>query len=61
MSGFVTAILLSAGKSTRMGYPKALLDWQGIPLIRYQVENLINFPGISGEKFSRFPGFLINF
>ncbi|MQG18758.1 MAG: nucleotidyltransferase family protein [SAR202 cluster bacterium] len=41
MSGFVTAILLSAGKSTRMGYPKALLDWQGIPLIRYQVENLI--------------------
>ena len=33
---------MSAGKSTRMGSPKALLDWQGIPLIQYQIQNLID-------------------
>jgi len=42
MANFVSAILLSAGKSTRMGSPKALLDWQGIPLIQYQIQNLID-------------------
>lgn len=34
------AILLAAGASTRMGRPKALLDWHGVPLIRWQAEQL---------------------
>ena len=25
-----------------MGHPKALLDWQGVPLVQYQVRSLIN-------------------
>ncbi len=36
----ISSILLAAGLSTRMGQPKALLDWGGQPLIRYQVEQL---------------------
>ena len=42
MATSVSAILLSAGKSTRMGSTKALLDWHGIPLVKYQVQNLID-------------------
>ena len=42
MATSVSAILLSAGKSTRMGSTKALLDWHGIPLVKYQVKNLID-------------------
>ena len=34
------AILLAAGASARMGRPKALLDWRGAPLIRWQAEQL---------------------
>ena len=34
------AILLAAGASTRMGRPKALLDWRGLPLARWQAEQL---------------------
>ncbi len=37
----ISAVLLSAGESTRMGHPKALLDWQGVPLVQYQVRSLI--------------------
>ncbi|NJM09089.1 NTP transferase domain-containing protein, partial [Candidatus Gracilibacteria bacterium] len=29
----ISAILLAAGSSTRMGQPKQLLDWGGQPLI----------------------------
>jgi CTP:molybdopterin cytidylyltransferase MocA len=36
----ISSILLSAGMSTRMGEPKALLEWQGQPLVAYQVEQL---------------------
>lgn len=36
----ISAIVLAAGSSTRMGMPKALLDWGGQPLVRYQVEQL---------------------
>lgn len=36
----VAAILLAAGESTRMAETKALLPWQGVPLVRYQVEQL---------------------
>ena len=31
------AILLAAGASSRMGQPKALLDWRGQPLVAAQV------------------------
>ena len=34
------AILLAAGESARMGRPKALLPWCGVPLIEYQVRQL---------------------
>src|SRR6476646_9390376 len=37
---FVSAILLAAGESTRMGQQKALLVWEGVPLIHYQLEQL---------------------
>jgi len=36
----VSAILLAAGESTRMGQPKALLDWHGRPLVAYQAREL---------------------
>ncbi|SHF92674.1 nucleotidyltransferase family protein [Ornithinibacillus halophilus] len=35
------AILLAAGKSSRMGKLKGLLPWQGKSLIQYQVEQLL--------------------
>lgn len=31
----ISGILLAAGRSQRMGQPKLLLPWQGIPLIRH--------------------------
>ena len=36
-----TALLLSAGASTRMGTAKALLDWDGRPLLQHQIDALI--------------------
>jgi molybdenum cofactor cytidylyltransferase len=39
-----TAILLAAGESTRMGRLKALLDWEGEPLLIYQVRQLLAAP-----------------
>ena len=36
----VAAVLLAAGESTRMGEPKALLPWQGLPLVAYHVSTL---------------------
>ena len=39
MSG-ISAIVLAAGESTRMGRLKALIPWQGKTLIEYQVESL---------------------
>ena len=38
---FVSAILLSAGESTRMGRLKALLPWRGATLIQSQVASLL--------------------
>ncbi len=40
MSG-VSAVLLAAGESTRMGTLKALLPWQGSTLVEYQVDSLL--------------------
>jgi molybdenum cofactor cytidylyltransferase len=39
--GDVVAILTAAGRSSRMGRPKALLEWHGLPLITYQVRTLM--------------------
>ncbi len=36
----ITAILLAAGESSRMGQPKPLLPWGDLPLIQYQVASL---------------------
>ena len=36
----LAALLLSAGHSSRMGQPKALLEWQQRPLINHQLETL---------------------
>ena len=41
MSG-ISAILLAAGESTRMGRLKALLPWQGATLIEYQAVSLLD-------------------
>ncbi|MDA1096781.1 MAG: nucleotidyltransferase family protein [Chloroflexi bacterium] len=35
---FTSVILLAAGESLRMGEPKQLLPWYGMPLLLYQVE-----------------------
>ena len=35
-----SAVLLAAGESTRMGTAKPLLDWNGEPLVRYQIDQL---------------------
>jgi molybdenum cofactor cytidylyltransferase len=40
----VTAILLAAGESSRMGTPKPLLDWGGQTLIEYQIAQLKHPP-----------------
>jgi CTP:molybdopterin cytidylyltransferase MocA len=34
----VAAIILAAGESTRMGRPKALLDWGGRTLLQHQID-----------------------
>lgn len=36
----ISSIVLAAGTSSRMGRPKALLDWGGQPLVCYQVRQL---------------------
>lgn len=36
----VIAVITAAGRSTRMGRPKALLEWGGRPLITHQVDVL---------------------
>ena len=41
MRRYISAIVTAAGESTRMGRPKPLLQWQGVPLIRYQVDSLV--------------------
>jgi molybdenum cofactor cytidylyltransferase len=41
----ISSIVLAAGFSSRMGSPKALLDWGGEPLLAYQV-NQLNEAGV---------------
>ncbi|TSA48520.1 MAG: molybdenum cofactor cytidylyltransferase [Deltaproteobacteria bacterium] len=38
----ISAILLAAGESKRMGRPKQMLAWQGKTLLRHVLENLIH-------------------
>jgi molybdenum cofactor cytidylyltransferase len=44
VAGPLTAVLLAAGESTRMGQLKALLTWDGTPLLRYQAMALLAAP-----------------
>ena len=37
----ISAILTAAGESTRMGHPKALLEWHGVTLVEYQTTSLL--------------------
>ena len=36
----ISAVLTAAGESTRMGRPKALLEWHGVTLVEYQTASL---------------------
>jgi molybdenum cofactor cytidylyltransferase len=36
----VVALLLAAGESERMGTPKALLEWRGLPLLTHQLQHI---------------------
>ncbi|MCX5823442.1 MAG: molybdenum cofactor cytidylyltransferase [Deltaproteobacteria bacterium] len=38
----ISAIVLAAGESRRMGRPKQLLEWQGKTLLQHVLESLIN-------------------
>jgi len=38
----ISAILLAAGESTRMGRPKPLLHWHDVTLLEYQTRSLID-------------------
>ncbi len=42
----VSAIVLAAGESTRMGQQKALLPWHGTTLIEYQLSQLARVDGV---------------
>ena len=57
----VSAVLLAAGESVRMGRPKPLLRWEGTTLVQYQVASLLKggvdevcvVIGAGGEAVSR--------
>ena len=43
----VSAIVLAAGASTRMGRPKQLLPWGGVPMVRHVAHTLAS--SMAGE------------
>ncbi|WP_066321676.1 NTP transferase domain-containing protein [Bacillus sp. FJAT-29814] len=40
----IAAILLAAGRSSRMNYPKPLLEWRGRTLLEHQMDQLARLP-----------------
>jgi molybdenum cofactor cytidylyltransferase len=40
----VFALILAAGTSSRMGTPKQLLDWGGMPLLEHVIRKTLTFP-----------------
>lgn len=40
----VFAVILAAGTSSRMGRPKQLLDWGGVPLLQAVIRKVLNHP-----------------
>lgn len=42
MTKKIDALILSAGKSSRMGFTKALVDWHNQKLIQFQIETLLS-------------------
>lgn len=40
----VFAVILAAGTSSRMGRPKQLLDWGGVPLLEAVIRRVLNHP-----------------
>lgn len=37
----IAGVLLAAGRSRRMGQPKLLLPWQGVPLVRFVAQQIL--------------------
>lgn len=37
----IAGVLLAAGRSQRMGQPKLLLPWRGVPLVRFMVQQIL--------------------
>jgi molybdenum cofactor cytidylyltransferase len=37
----IAGVLLAAGRSQRMGQPKLLLPWNGVPLVRHVAQNVL--------------------
>ena len=38
----ISAVLIAAGEGIRMGRPKPLLPWRGVPLVEYQTASLLD-------------------
>lgn len=38
----ISAVLIAAGEGIRMGRPKPLLPWHGVPLVEYQTASLLD-------------------
>ena len=43
---FAAVVLLAAGSSRRMGQPKQTLDWLGMPMVQYQVAQLVKVEAV---------------
>ncbi len=41
----IPLVILAAGKSSRMGFPKGLLSYRGKKLLQHQIENFFQLGG----------------